>query len=64
MQDADKGQARTLDGKGAGKIGNLGQARTSGFTELELGADAPAAARPSQDAPAPADTPMTIDMNN
>jgi hypothetical protein len=55
---------RALDGKGACKIGNPGQARPSGFTELELGEDAPSAATPSQDAPAPADTPMTIDMNN
>lgn len=57
---------RALDGKGACKIGNPGQARSGGFSALELGADASPAARQSLDAPAPAadDTPMTIDMNN
>ena len=35
---------RALDGKGLCKIGNPGQVRTTAFTELEVGSDAPRAA--------------------
>jgi hypothetical protein len=58
---------RALDGKGACKVGNPGQVRSTGFTALELGTDtgAPAPARnhaaPGGDASGD-DTPTTIEM--
>jgi len=57
---------RPLDGKGLCKIGNPGQARSSTFTTLELGQDAPAPGlRGKSDAtqaPDPNDMPTTIEM--
>ena len=54
---------RPLDGKGLCKIGNPGQARSTPFTELELGSDAPAARMKASASDAPADdVPMTIEM--
>jgi hypothetical protein len=54
---------RPLDGKGLCKIGNPGQARPGGFTELELGEDAPGVAAKSVRAAARADEmPPTIEM--
>lgn len=42
---------RPLEGKGLCKIGNPGPARSTGFTELELGADAAPAAGDTEDVP-------------
>lgn len=42
---------RALDGKGVCAIGNPGQARAGAFTPLELGMDAPAAAKSSDVGP-------------
>jgi hypothetical protein len=54
---------RALDGTGACKIGNPGQARAGGFTDLELGVNAPTVTRGTA-APGTDDTPTTIDMSN
>jgi hypothetical protein len=63
---------RALEGKGLCKIGNPGKVRTSPFTELEVGSDAPLRTKGSiLGAPAHADqltdqssdeTPMTIEL--
>lgn len=54
---------RALDGTGACKIGNPGQLRSGGFTDLELGVNAPTVTRGTA-APGADDTPTTIDMSN
>lgn len=54
---------KALDGKGACKIGNPGQPRPTGFTELELGIDSSSGTR-GKAAPSIDDTPTTIDMTN
>jgi hypothetical protein len=54
---------RALDGAGACKVGNPGQSRAGGFTNLELGVNAPAVTRGTA-APGADDTPATIDMSN
>jgi hypothetical protein len=56
---------RALEGKGLCKIGNPGQARSSAFTALELGQDAPAphGSADTSQASDPNDVPTTIDMS-
>jgi hypothetical protein len=58
---------RPLEGKGLCKLGNPGQARTAGFSELEMGQNAPTAAAAGADARSVSDhssddTPTTIEM--
>jgi hypothetical protein len=54
---------RALDGTGACKVGNPGQVRSSGFSDFELGVNAPSVTRGTA-APGADDTPTTIDMSN
>jgi hypothetical protein len=59
---------RALQGKGLCKIGNPGPVRTSAFTELELGSDAPARGQgalvgePAEPPQASDETPMTVEL--
>jgi hypothetical protein len=61
---------RPLEGKGLCKVGNPGQVRTAGFSELEMGQNAPssaaagagAASISDHSAAAETDTPTTIEM--
>ena len=60
---------RALEGKGLCKIGNPGQVRTAGFSQLELGQNAPSAQAGTGDRSVSdhtsenaTDTPMTIEM--
>jgi len=60
---------RALEGKGLCKIGNPGPVRTTPFTELEVGTDAPARAgrgalggEPAVSDQSPDETPMTIEL--
>jgi hypothetical protein len=60
---------RPLEGKGLCKIGNPGQVRTTPFSELEVGTDAPSRATkgelgggPGHSDQATDETPMTVEL--